>query len=178
MRRYRRGIGLTDLLILPISTSPSTRNGSHPPRGRCDRIDATMAVVETRLRVRYSETDRMGIAYHANHLVWFEVGRSDFCRAAGAPYTDMEHEGYFMVVTEAACRYVKPATYDQEIIVRTRLHEINRRAVRFEYELVSAADSLVLATGHTRHILLDRAGRPTILPAQWGEALKRLQDGA
>lgn len=135
-------------------------------------------MVESTIRVRYSETDGMGIAYHANHLVWFEVGRSDYCRMAGVPYAEMERAGFFLVVTEVSCRYLKPAVYDQVLIVKTRLREINRRSVRFEYELVAASEEEPLATGHTRHLVLNRAGRPTALPAAWLDALKRVEPRA
>lgn len=132
-------------------------------------------MVHSEVRVRYSETDGMGIAYHANHLVWFEVGRSDYCRAAGVPYSEMEKAGFFLVVTEVACRYVKPAVYDQQLVVQTQLKEINRRTAGFEYLLLTEHKKETLASGHTRHIVLDRAGRPASLPAEWVDALKRLQ---
>ena len=133
-------------------------------------------MIESRIRVRYSETDQMGIAYHANHLVWFEVGRSEFCRAAGVPYTRMEESGFSLVVAEVGCRYLRPARYDQEVVVRTRLKDLHRRSVRFEYELAEENGGEVLARGHTRHLVLDRDGRPASMPAEWVEALRRLSD--
>ena len=116
----------------------------------------------------------MGIAYHASHIVWFEVGRSELCRAAGVPYSEMEREGFFFVVTEVSCRYLKPAYYDQEIVVRTWLKEVNRRAARFEYQLVSVDGATVIAQGQSRHLVLDRAGQRKSMPDRWIEALRRV----
>jgi acyl-CoA thioester hydrolase len=94
---------------------------------------------ETMLRVRYSETDKMGIVYYANYLVWFEIGRTDYCRARGFSYRDMEDsEDAFLVVAEAYCRYKAPAYYDDELIVRTHITELRKRSLRFGYEIVRA----------------------------------------
>ena len=87
---------------------------------------------ETLLRVRYAETDKMGIVYYANYLVWFEIGRTDYCRARGFSYRDMEQsEDAFLVVAEAYCRYKAPAYYDDELIVRTHITELRKRSLRF-----------------------------------------------
>lgn len=131
-----------------------------------------MTAVETRLRVRYAETDQMGVVYHANYLVWMEVGRVEYWRARGLRYRDMEREdGILLVVAEANCRYQAPAYYDEEIIVRTRLAEANPRMVRFEYELLAAEDCRVLATGYTKHVFCGRDRRPVKLPAKYHAAL-------
>src|SRR5690242_3849477 len=107
-----------------------------------------MAPIETRLRVRYAETDQMGIVYHANYLVWMEVGRVEYCRAAGVRYRDLEKDaGILLAVVEANCRYLSPALYDEEVIVRTRIEEANPRMVQFAYELSSADDGRKLADG-------------------------------
>ena len=96
-------------------------------------------VVETKLRVRYAETDQMGIVYHANYLIWMEVGRVEYCRSAGIVYRDMEREeGILLAVVEVNCRYISPALYDEEVIVRTWIAEANPRMLRFEYEMVEA----------------------------------------
>src|SRR4029079_17630857 len=103
-----------------------------------------MAPVETRLRVRYAETDQMGVVYHANYLIWMEVGRVEYWRAAGLRYRDMESEARILLVVGAVKRhYSAPAVYDEEIIIRTRVGEANARMIRFEYELVSADDQRV-----------------------------------
>jgi acyl-CoA thioester hydrolase len=131
-----------------------------------------MTAVETRLRVRYAETDQMGVVYHANYLVWMEVGRVEFWRASGLRYRDMERDdGILLVVAEANCRYQAPAFYDEEIVVRTRLADANPRMVRFEYELVAADDQRVLATGYTKHVFCGRDRRPVRLPAKYHAAL-------
>src|SRR5579863_8316787 len=109
-----------------------------------------MDSVDTRVRVRYAETDQMGVVYHANYLVWMEVGRVEYWRAAGLRYRDMEKEdGILLVVAEVNCRYQSPAVYDEEVIIRTSIAEANARMIRFEYELLAAEDGRRLATGYT-----------------------------
>ncbi len=123
---------------------------------------------ETRLRVRYAETDQMGVVYYANYLVWMEVGRTELCKACGFNYKDMEREdGIFMVVAEAHCRYSGAARYDDEVIVKSWIGEANHRTVRFEYELRRAADDRVLATGYTRHLYTSREMRRVTLPPRY-----------
>jgi YbgC/YbaW family acyl-CoA thioester hydrolase len=95
--------------------------------------------VESRVRVRYKETDQMGIAHHSNYLVWFEIGRTDLCRQTGIPYDEIERRGYLLVVTEIACRYRTPFRYDEEVVIRTSVGEVASRAMRFEYELYDAS---------------------------------------
>ncbi|MGH9558629.1 MAG: acyl-CoA thioesterase [Bryobacteraceae bacterium] len=130
-----------------------------------------MPSVETRLRVRYAETDQMGIVYHANYLIWMEVGRVEYCRAAGIRYRDMEREdGILLAVVEASCRYVSPALYDEEVIVRTRIARANPRMVAFEYELLEAATGRALASGQTRHIFCSRDHKPARLPEKYRAA--------
>src|ERR1700678_1074978 len=94
---------------------------------------------ETRFRVRYAETDKMGVVYYANYLVWMEVGRAEFCRASGIQYRDMEvDDGILLAVVDAHCRYIRPARYDDEIAVKTRVANASRRAVEFHYEISDA----------------------------------------
>src|SRR5258708_35167536 len=110
-------------------------------------------VVETRLRVRYAETDQMGIVHHANYLVWMEVGRVECCRAAGIRYRDLElKEGILLTVAEASCRYVSSAMFDDEVIVRTWIADSHPRQLRFGYEMVESASRRRLATGETKHV--------------------------
>src|SRR5215475_4470900 len=93
-------------------------------------------VSKSRFRVRYAETDQMGMVYYANYLVWMEVGRSDFCRQRGFSYREMESEAQaYMAVAEAACRYIAPARYDDEIVVETEMTRLNRRVVEFSYKI-------------------------------------------
>ena len=131
-----------------------------------------MPFVESRVRVRYAETDQMGVVYHANYLVWMEVGRVEYWRASGLRYRDMEKEdGVLLVVAEANCRYRSPAVYDEEVIIRTRIGEANARMIRFEYELLSADDGRTLATGHTKHIFCGRDKKPAKCPAKYHATL-------
>jgi acyl-CoA thioester hydrolase len=110
----------------------------------------------------------MGVVYHANYLVWMEVGRVEFCRSAGARYRDMESEaGILLAVVEVGCRYFSPARYDEEVIVRTDLEEANPRVVRFAYELLSAEDGRRLATGFTKHVFCGRDLRAAKLPEKY-----------
>ncbi len=124
-----------------------------------------MTPTVTRIRVRYAETDQMGVVYYANYLVWMEVARVDYCQAAGFRYKDLEVEhGILLAVTEANCRYKSPARYDDEVEITTTLSRANRRAVTFEYEMKSVSSGQVLAQGFTSHMFLNRELRPASLP--------------
>ncbi|MGA2593166.1 MAG: thioesterase family protein [Bryobacteraceae bacterium] len=129
-----------------------------------------MAPHETRIRVRYAETDQMGVVYYANYLVWMEVGRVEFCKACGFEYKQMELEdGVFLAVAEARCRYASPARFDEEVIIRTWVEDANPRMVHFAYEMRLSADGRKLATGETKHIFLGRDLRPCRMPAKYHE---------
>jgi len=123
---------------------------------------------EIKIRVRYAETDQMGVVYHANHFVWFEVGRVEFLRQLGFSYKDMElQDGCHIAVVEARCRYKAPARYDDEVIVRTQLKNVRESLVHFGYELVRATDGLVLAEGETTHVVIDRELKKTAIPDKY-----------
>jgi acyl-CoA thioester hydrolase len=123
---------------------------------------------ESRLRVRYAETDQMGVVYYANYLVWMEVGRVELCKARGFNYRDMEIEdGVFLAVAESHCRYRSPARFDDEVVIRTWIEEANTRMVTFGYEMRLAEGGRRLATGSTRHVFVSRAMRPTHLPVRY-----------
>jgi acyl-CoA thioester hydrolase len=127
---------------------------------------------ETTIRVRYAETDRMGVVYHANYLVWFEIGRTEFCRSRGFNYKDMEeNDSAFLVVAESYCRYKAPARYDDELIVRTHITELRRRSVRFGYEVIRASDGVIIAEGETGHVVTDMNNRVISLPEPYRFAL-------
>ena len=127
-----------------------------------------MTSVETRLRVRYAETDQMGVVYHANYIVWMEVGRVEFFRSTGLRYRDLEREGILLVVTEVGCRFKAPALYDEEVIVRTRVVDASPRMIHFEYELLVAEDGgRTLAHGFTKHVFCGRDRRPAKLPEKY-----------
>lgn len=115
-------------------------------------------------RVRYAETDQMGIAYHAEYLVWCEVGRTDFIRALGLPYAELERRGTALAVAEAEIRYHAPARYDDLVRVETRLTDVRSRAITFEYLIRNGANGARLATARTLLISLDPSGKPVPLP--------------
>jgi acyl-CoA thioester hydrolase len=124
----------------------------------------------TRVRVRYADTDQMGIVYYANYLIWFEVARTEWLRDAGWTYRDMEEEGVALPVLEAHCEYRQPARYDDDIEIATRAALITPIRIRFDYE-VSRAGEPALAAGHTIHAGIGRDGRPCRLPTQLRDLL-------
>jgi len=125
---------------------------------------------ETTVRVRYAETDQMGVVYHANYLVWMEVGRVEYFRAAGIRYRDMETEdGIRLAVIEANCRYISPAVYDDEVVIRTSIDESNSRMVKIAYHMREAVSGRKLAEGYTKHLFLSTAMRPVRLPEKYRE---------
>jgi acyl-CoA thioester hydrolase len=127
----------------------------------------TKSAVDVDIRVRYAETDQMGVAYYANYLVWFEVGRSEFCRERGFRYADLEALGFKLVVSDVQCRYRSSARYDETVIVRTRLKGVNKRMVTFGYQILRADREEVIAEGETRHICVDSNGKTKSLPERF-----------
>ena len=123
-------------------------------------------VCTSRFRVRYAETDQMGVAYYANYLIWMEAGRSDFCRECGFSYRDLERdEKAFLSVVEANCRYLSPARYDDEILVETELTRVKSRAVEFTYRIKRG--DVLLAEGRTFHVVIGPDGRPRTMPTRY-----------
>ena len=130
-------------------------------------------VSESRVRVRYAETDQMGVVYHSNHFIWFEVGRVELMRQLGFSYRDMEREDdCHLAVVDARCRYRAPASYDDEIIVRTRIKNVRESLVHFGYELLRVSDGLLLAEGETTHIAIDRDKKMTTFPEKYMSSLR------
>jgi acyl-CoA thioester hydrolase len=128
-------------------------------------------ICESRFRVRYAETDQMGMVYYANYLVWMEIGRSDFCRDCGFSYRDMEREEQaFLTVAEANCRYLAPARYEDEVVVETELSRVRNRVVEFTYRIKSGGTRL--AEGRTVHVVIGTDGRPRSMPDRYLELLK------
>jgi acyl-CoA thioester hydrolase len=126
---------------------------------------------QSRIRVRYAETDQMGMVYYANYLIWMEVGRSDFCRECGFSYREMEREEQaFLAVAEANCRYLAPARYDDEVVIETVLSRVRSRVVEFKYQIKSGGT--VLAEGQTLHVVIGNDGRPRSMPDRYLELLK------
>jgi acyl-CoA thioester hydrolase len=129
----------------------------------------------TRLRVRYAETDKMGIVYHANYLVWFEVARTDLLRESGWTYREMEEAGFSLPVIQVHCDYQQPARYDDLIDIHTTGTLLSPARVRFVYQAVRAADAAVLVEGYTEHASLNGRGRPCRLPARAQQIFSRPQ---
>jgi acyl-CoA thioester hydrolase len=130
-------------------------------------------ICETRVRVRYAETDQMGVVYHANHFIWFEVGRVELFRQLGFSYKQMEREdGCFIAVAEAQCRYKAPVHYDDEVVVRTFVKHVREKVIRFGYELYRADNAGLLAEGETTHIVADREMKPRAMPGKYLEAFR------
>ena len=123
------------------------------------------------IRVRYAETDQMGVVYHSNYLIWFEVGRVELMRSHGFDYKRMEVEDdCYLVVADVHCRYHHPARYDELITVRTRILEAKNRLLKFGYEVFRQSDDELLATGYTTHVSCRRDGRVTHFPEKYKAA--------
>src|SRR3989338_1795713 len=113
-----------------------------------------MYVDSVDIRVRYQETDKLGIVYYANYYVWFEIARTEFFRKAGLPYTELEKRGRYIVVVSSSCRHKQPAYYDDQITVRSRISSVMNTSFTFEYEVLRGKD--LLATGKTVHVLVNK----------------------
>ena len=132
------------------------------------KSDNPQALNETKVRVRYAETDQMGVVYHSNHLIWFEVGRVELLRQMGFSYRDMEREdGRYIAVAEVTCRYRAPVYYDEEVLIRTRLKSVRESVVIFSYELLRAERRTLLAEGETTHIVTDSNMKIATLPEKY-----------
>lgn len=137
----------------------------------------------SRVRVRYGETDQMGVAYHANYLVWCEIGRTDLIRTLGPSYAEIEEQGIRLAVAEATLRYVAPARYDDELVIETRLERAQSRLVTFGYRIVMERPAgrgepgALLATATTVLVAIDHAGRTRSMPAHVREAFDALLEG-
>jgi acyl-CoA thioester hydrolase len=129
---------------------------------------------EVKVRVRYAETDKMGVVYHANYLIWFEIGRTEYCRAKGITYRDMEEQdGAYLVVAESYVRYKSPAYYDDHLSIRTRVNEMKKRTLVFEYEIIRPSDNALIAQGETTHVVTDAKSHVISFPETYQEVLLR-----
>jgi acyl-CoA thioester hydrolase len=115
-------------------------------------------------RIIFGDVDPMGFAYYANYLRWFEIGRAELMRAAGYPYRRLEDNGFHFPVSEAGCRYLRPIQYDDEILIETRITDIGRVRIRFDYRILAPADDTVMAEGFTVHACLDKTGKMVRMP--------------
>jgi len=129
-----------------------------------------------RLRVRYAETDQMGVVHHSVYPVWFEAARTALSRAVGLPYREWETRGVLLMVSELTCRYRRPARYDEEVTIWVRVADVASRRVVFAYRVENARGD-VLAEGESRHLAVERAsGRPMLIPQQLRDSLSRAPD--
>jgi acyl-CoA thioester hydrolase len=122
---------------------------------------------ETTFRVRYSETDQMGVAYHPNYIIWFELGRIAFLRELGFTYGEMEDDGMHLPLVEVRCRYKHPARFDDEITVRTRLAQLRTSLLRFRFEIVRNSDGRLLCEGESVHMVVGNDLKPTRLSEKY-----------
>jgi acyl-CoA thioester hydrolase len=138
-------------------------------------VDPKKEYHDAPVRVRYAETDQMGVVYHANYLIWFEIGRVELMRALGFEYKLMEAEDdCYIVVVEARCRYLHPAHYDELLRVRTRISQAGNRMVKYSYQLLRDSDDHLLASGATSHVICGKDGRPKQLPQKYRDKFRSL----
>jgi len=128
-------------------------------------------ISRSRVRVRYAETDTMGVVYHSNFLIYFEIGRTDYFRDLGFTYKQMETQDIYMPVTECYCRYILPARYDDELEILTQFSALSRLKCKFTYEVVRVMDSKLLAEGYTTHVPVNSGGTPCRIPQAYRDAL-------
>jgi len=121
---------------------------------------AKMHINEAQVRVRYQETDQMGVAYHGNYYTWFEVGRSDFFRSLGYTYAQLEKEGIIMPVISSYCEYKIPAKYDEELLIRTKIQNLKGVRLEFNYQIIRKEDEVLLAQGNTIHAFVEKSMKP------------------
>ena len=124
------------------------------------------------IRVRYAESDQMGVAYYSNYFIWFEIARAELLRERGIAYSQMEKDGIFLPVSECYCKYIEPAHYDELLDIKCRIGEVRSRAIRFEYEIVR--NESVIARGHTVHVCTDREAKPRFIPSSVRDTLLKI----
>jgi len=127
---------------------------------------------EARIRIRYKDTDRMGVVYYGNYLTFFEVGRAELMRDLGFPYAEIEADGYMLVVTEARAKYHANVGYDAEVTVKTKIARVRNASIRFDYEVVDESDKL-LVSGHTSHACLNSDLKLVRIPPDLKEVVKK-----
>jgi acyl-CoA thioester hydrolase len=149
-----------------------SKNANENRAGSGDAVLALKEFADTTIRVRYAETDQMGVVYYGNYFTWFEIGRVELCRQIGFEYKKMEIEDdSFLVVAEANCRYKRPARFDDLLTIRTRVTAAQWRTVRFAYEIIHQVTRETIATGETTHVICNRAGQTKSLPEKYRKYL-------
>jgi|SRR5580700_7794119 acyl-CoA thioester hydrolase len=134
-----------------------------------DNVQSVRPASETRVRVRYAETDQMGVVYHSNYLIWFEVGRVEFIRQLGLNYKQMEEEGCGIAVVDVHARFKTPARYDDELIIETRLLAARGAVVKFGYRILRVGDGALLCEGETMHVCVGKDMKKMCLPPKYAE---------
>lgn len=124
---------------------------------------------KTRIRVRYQETDKMGVVYYANYLVWFEVARTEYFKSFGLSYRDLENKEIYLMVASVMCQYKSPARYDDLVSIRSWIPEVKNSSLKFAYEL--SIGNRAIATGESVHVFTNKAGRPMRIPEEVTERL-------
>lgn len=130
----------------------------------------------TFIRVRYKETDQMRVVYHGNYFTWFDIGRTEFFRSMDMLYGSLEKEGVLLPVIEANCKYIKPAKYDDEIIIKTKLVRLKGVKLEFQYKLYNKEDNILIAEGHTTHAFVDKDLTPINFKKKYKEVWKLLEE--
>jgi len=126
------------------------------------------------IRVRYAETDQMGVVYHGNYFTWFEVGRTEFLRSMGMDYKSLEDKDVMLPVIDVGCKYIIAAKYDDEIIIKTKLVNLKGVKLEFNYELIRKSDNKILAEGYTRHAFVNKELKPVNFRKSFGEVWTKL----
>jgi acyl-CoA thioester hydrolase len=136
------------------------------------QYNSDAVVNDALVRVRYAETDQMGVVYHSNFFIWFEIGRVELLRKIGFSYREMESDGYCLPVAEVRCRYKSPALYDDTLLIRTRMVNLRASLIRFSYEAIRQCDGALLAEGETTHIVVGPEKKKTQLPEKYLSPLR------
>jgi acyl-CoA thioester hydrolase len=138
-------------------------------------VTATPTVLETRLRVRYAETDQMNVVYHSNYIIWFEVGRVEFMRQLGFTYRQMEVDDQLhLPVVEVRCRFKAPARYDDELIIRTHIARLRSSLIQFQYQVLRAEDGLLLAEGESTHVTVNSQMEKAPFPEKYMSVFRQV----
>ncbi len=132
-----------------------------------------MEAKEASIRVTYADTDSMGVVYYSNYFRWFEIGRTEYFRKLGFSYREMEDKGCYLPVTQAFCKFLKPAKYDDEILIKTSISFLKRASIRFDYKILRKGSEAELATGFTVHAFIDKDGKIRRVPEFFEEILRR-----
>ena len=133
-------------------------------------------ISETTIRVRYAETDQMGIVYHANYFTWFEIARTEFLRSFSIDYRELEAQNVLLPVIDVGCKYITSAKYDDEVIIKTKLTRIKGVRLEFKYQVYRKIDNVLLAEGYTKHAFVDKQLKPVNFRRKFNELWDELNE--